>query len=182
MQVCVGGSGRRIDAVAGASFTCSLSLSLSCRKKSTDLQGGVSDEVLRALASAGCGEKLTELCLWGDALCAILFCCCAGVGVLLDLCGLVRLRGCDCRLFPPPSCAFNLAGLQGGGMDGGLRLLASAGCGENLTVLSLSSEFPCMWTPFSVFFTTFLVYSRKQECRKRELCGCPGPSKGVPPR
>ena len=31
-----------------------------------DLREGVTDDGLRALASAGCGEKLTELTLWSE--------------------------------------------------------------------------------------------------------------------
>ena len=41
--------------------------------KRADLKEGVTDEGLRALASAGCGKKLTSLSLEGEC------CCCVGV-------------------------------------------------------------------------------------------------------
>ena len=46
--------------VTGGSFS-SLALLSPCLCNRADLSGGVTDEGLRALASAGCGEKLTSL-------------------------------------------------------------------------------------------------------------------------
>ena len=43
-----------------------------CIFKRAGLKEGATDEGLRALASAGCGEKLTSLALWSE-------CCCVPV-------------------------------------------------------------------------------------------------------
>ena len=52
----------------GGSFSSPL---LVCKR--AGLRGGVTDEGLRALASAGCGEKLTSLDL-SSLCCCVLFC------------------------------------------------------------------------------------------------------------
>ena len=57
-----------------------------CFFKRAGLKEGVTDEGLRALASAGCGEKLTSLALWSE-------CCCVPV------CDLMACESVwDCRM------------------------------------------------------------------------------------
>ena len=68
---------------------------------------------------------------------------CVGVGVgVSDVC--VAVTGLF--LLPSPLLAFfcKRAGLGEGVTDEGLRALASAGCGENLTKLDLSCECSCV--------------------------------------
>ena len=58
--------------VTGGSFS-SLALLSPCLCERADLKEGVTDEGLRALASAGCGEKLTLLSLRSEC-CFLLVC------------------------------------------------------------------------------------------------------------
>ena len=56
----------------GGSFSSLLPSSPFFAKR-TALEEGVTDEGLRALASAGCGEKLTSLILWGECSFVLVF-------------------------------------------------------------------------------------------------------------
>ena len=71
------GVGVRVSVCGCDTFSSPL---LFCKRAA--LQGGVTDEGLRALASAGCGEMLTSLILFGEVL-VFLFLSgwCVGVGV-----------------------------------------------------------------------------------------------------
>ena len=71
MGVC-GIAGCVLLSVTGVSFSSLVPLS-ACFCKRTDQKEGVTDEGLRALASAGCGEKLTSLDL-SSLCCCVLFC------------------------------------------------------------------------------------------------------------
>lgn len=92
------------------------------------LMEGVTDHGLHALVSAGCGEKLTSL----DLQCEYFFLLLGFSDVAMD-----GQRKC-CTHKCTHSLLFSLgrfAGLENGVTDGGLRALASSGCGKNLTSL-----------------------------------------------
>ena len=102
----------------------------------------MTDSGLRALASGGCGEKLMSLSLLGECccvpVCELLFCGSGRVGVPDVRCCLARGLFLSYHLV---SLLFaQRAGLKGDVTDSGLRALASAGCGEKLTSLSLQCE------------------------------------------
>ena len=129
-------------AVTGALSPLFSSLLLFCER--ADLWA-VTDEGLCALASAGCGEKLTSLHLSCE--------CCSILVSRLMVCGSGSVSvGCVCvsvtgDLSPLLSCRRLLCkrtGLQGRVTDEWLCALASAGCGENLMSLHLDSECSCV--------------------------------------
>ena len=99
----------------------------------------VTDEGLRALASAGCGKNLTSLSLFGFACHLILF-----VGRDCRICG------CDGHSLSSPLLLCKHAGLKKGVTNSGLRALASAGCGKNLTSLYLGRKHVFSCCPFLV--------------------------------
>lgn len=119
--------------------------------KCTVLQEGVTDRGLRALASAGCGEKLMSLdlgCEWFCSCCDLVLWC-VGVGVS-DVCG------CDGHSFSSSILSLSSprkrAGLKKGVTDSGLRALASTSCGENLVSLTLHGG--CLSVPVLSVFTS----------------------------
>lgn len=124
MGVCLFGpfdAGCEVDVVH--SFSSRLISLLAC--KHAVLNERVTDEGLRALASAGCGENLTALTLSGECLFRV------------HVQGRRKTHGHSrsSRLFP---C--NRAVLHESVTDKGLRALASAGCGKRLTLLNFESE------------------------------------------
>ena len=141
VMVCGSGTGACRICVAvcdGVSFSSLVHLS-PCFCQLSDLKKGVTDEGLRALASAGCGEKLTSLHLECE-------CCCVPV-CDLTVCGrgsgragYVLLTGALSPLFSSCLLFCKLAVLEARVTDSGLRALASAGCGKELTSLSLGCE------------------------------------------
>ena len=75
-----------------------------CIFKRAGLKEGVTDEGLRALASAGCGEKLTSLALWSECccvpVCGLMVCGRAGC-VFLFVTGALSPRLSSCLLLLP---------------------------------------------------------------------------------
>ena len=105
----------------------------------------MTDSGLRAFASAGCGEKLTSLTLSSECsclpVCGLVVCeRGSGRGRGRAGCVLLSLTGALVLFLPP--CLYKRAGLEGV-TDSGLGALASAGCGEKLTSLTLSGECCC---------------------------------------
>lgn len=71
--------------VASKGVTGELSAALLCIFSAV-LKGGLTDEGLRALAAAGCGQKLMSLTLEGEVLCVFfLAVCLVCVGVTFSL-------------------------------------------------------------------------------------------------
>ena len=133
----------------------------ACICKRTDLKEGVTDEGLRALASAGCGEKLTSLHLSCE-------CCCVsasewvvgGIGSRRAGCVLLSVTRALSPLLSSCLLAFcQRADLKEGVTDSGLRALASAGCGEKLTSLTLQCRCCC------VQFDGVLEWEVERACR-----------------
>ena len=134
--------------VTGGSFS-SLVLLSPCFCQHADLEAGVTDDGLRALASAGCGEKLTSLHLSCE-------CCCVsasewvvgGIGSRRAGCVLLSVTRALSPLWSSCLLAFcQRADLKEGVTDEGLRSLASADCGAMLMSLSLVGEC-CLYSPF----------------------------------
>ena len=117
-----------------------------CFWKRADLKRGVTDSGLRALASAGCGEKLTSLTLFCE------FCCVPVCELMVDGNGrghagcvlLAVYDGDSFSLVLSFPCFCQRADLEAGVTDSGLRALASAGCGGKLTSLNLWGECCCV--------------------------------------
>ena len=130
----------------------------------------VNDGFLRSLASGGCGENLTLLTLGCESLLVCIF---------IPPC-LLEWRSCGCDswsfllLFFP---MWHFADLKEGFTDEGLRALASAGCGTNLTSLTLHCEgcacFRVVWMAvFFDFFSPHTLRAGSGSDRQRSVCAC----------
>ena len=119
----------------GGSFSF-LFLSSPCFYQRADLRGGVTDEGLCALASAGCGGKLTLLHL---------SCACCPVCDFVEsgwACWICVADGVSLSpLFTSCCVLCKRADLWRGVTDEGLHAFASGGCGAELTSLHLQGEY-----------------------------------------
>lgn len=115
----------------------------------TGLATRVTDDGLRALASAGVGAQLTCLTIFGEWACA---CCVFGSELCIfflcyQACGSAAVHGVS---------------------DDGLCALASAGCGEQLTFLTLSCGCQLLLFPEEFVCSGLWVYvtsTRQMTCR-----------------
>jgi len=137
----------------------------------------VDDDFLRFLVSLGCGKNLTSLRLGCECLFFCFFCF-----LLVDCFSPVLRFALSLCLASPPRCLLFLArslsliffvflslslsadkriernaGLKEGVTDASVQALAEAGCGKNLTSLTLSSEF--LFLLFLCFLLVALFFS-----------------------
>ena len=149
-------------------------------ERNAGLQEGVTDGSLQALAAAGCGKNLTSLTLWCE--CLFLLLSLAFFRVLFFLLcrvWLYPLSDVASLLSPFPSTRSlplhalsrlpvslsshsadkrmeRNADLRQGVTDGSLQALAEAGCGKNLTSLTLRGE--CLFFFCLLFSSCGLVF------------------------